>query len=296
MKTVSSFSLDQHQYDDMNSCWIRRPSKPQPFVEVSISTMPEDYSKLGFSPLNRTSKITVRGMADTGCQSCLMGLNIARKLGIKKKDLIPVTMKMQTANNDGINILGVVIIRLAGNSTEGKVIMTRQIAYITDQSSGFFISREACVKPRLIPPSFPTIGEAFGAAVFTPMNESLSELLEYHKHRKHPWTTDGVALYKNRIIIPPALRNAVLSSLHAAHQGISTMTAKAESSVFWPGITRQIISLREWCNDCNRNARSQASMSPTSSPVPAYPFQHIAADFFKYQGTNYLVAVDRYSN
>ena len=30
--------------------------------------------------------------------------------------------------------------------------------------------------------------------------------------------------------------------------------------------------------------------------MPEYPFQCISADFFKYKGSNYLVAVDRYSN
>ena len=123
-----------------------------------------------------------------------------------------------------------------------------------------------------------------------------SELHEYHNHRSHLWTIDGVVLFKNRIVIPPTLRKAVLSSLHAAHQGITTMTARAETSIFWPGITKHIIHLREQCNDCNRNAPSQASMPPTPSPLPEYPFQYIAADFFQYHGTNYLVAVDRYSN
>ena len=37
--------------------------------------------------------------------------------------------------------------------------------------------------------------------------------------------------------IHPSLLSKVLRSLHSAHQGTSSMTSRAESSVFWPGIT-----------------------------------------------------------
>ena len=61
---------------------------------------------------------------------------------------------------------------------------------------------------------------------------------EYHQFRKHLYSSDGVVIYKDCIVIPPPLRPKCLSALHAAHQGTSAMTAKAEASIFWPGITR----------------------------------------------------------
>ena len=126
--------------------------------------------------------------------------------------------------------------------------------------------------------------------------DTLEELHQYFPHREHLWTIDGVILYKNRIIIPPPLRHTVLCALHSAHQGISTMTSRAESSIFWPGLTKDIIKLRERCNDCNRIAPSQPNPPPTPMALPEYPFQCIAADYFHHAGNSYLVAVDRYSN
>ena len=126
--------------------------------------------------------------------------------------------------------------------------------------------------------------------------DMLEELHQYFPHREHLWTIDGVILYKNRIIIPPPLRHTVLCALHSAHQGISTMTSRAESSIFWPGLTKDIIKLRERCNDCNRIAPSQPNPPPIPMALPEYPFQCIAADYFHYAGNSYLVAVDRYSN
>ncbi len=119
---------------------------------------------------------------------------------------------------------------------------------------------------------------------------------EYHQFRQHLYSSDGVVVYKDRIVIPPSLRPACLSALHAAHQGTSAMTAKAEASVFWPGITNDIQATRANCSHCNRNAPSQAPLPPTPPVLPEYPFQCICTDYFKYQGHAYLVIVDRYSN
>jgi hypothetical protein len=121
-------------------------------------------------------------------------------------------------------------------------------------------------------------------------------LREYFSFREHLSTTDGVILYKDRIMVPPALRDEVLRALHSAHQGVSSMTARADTSVFWPGITIQIAHLRDRCTDCNRISPSQPAAPPTPLIDPTYPFESICADYFQYKGAQYLVIVDRYSN
>ena len=119
---------------------------------------------------------------------------------------------------------------------------------------------------------------------------------EYHQFWKHLYSSDGIVIYKDRIVIPPSLRPTCLSALHAAHQGTSAMTARAEASIFWPGITNDIQATRANCLHCNRMAPSQAALPPTPPTLPTYPFQCICADYFHYQGHTYLVIVDRYSN
>ena len=79
-------------------------------------------------------------------------------------------------------------------------------------------------------------------------------LREFHQFRRNLYSSDGVVIYKNRIVIPPALRQQCLSALHAAHQGTSAMTARAETSIFWPGITNDIHATRANCSQCNRMA------------------------------------------
>ena len=102
---------------------------------------------------------------------------------------------------------------------------------------------------------------------------------EHYQFRRHLYSSDGIVLYKDCIVIPPSLRPTCLSALHAAHQGTSAMTAKAEVSIFWPGITNDIPATRAKCTHCNRMAPSQAATLPPTTPtLPVYPFQCICAD------------------
>ena len=70
-------------------------------------------------------------MADTGCQSCLAGVNILHPLGLTEDDLIPITMKMHAANNNRITTLGATALQFSGKSETDETINTRQIVDIS---------------------------------------------------------------------------------------------------------------------------------------------------------------------
>ena len=127
-------------------------------------------------------------------------------------------------------------------------------------------------------------------------SELPEHLQRYFKIRDNLSTVDGVIMYNDRTLIPSSLRPNVLSNLHAAHQGVSTMLARAQSSVFWPGITNDIRQTRSRCKQCHQNAPSNPNAPPITPIPPAYPFQCLCADYFTHQGVPYLVLVDRYSN
>ena len=120
--------------------------------------------------------------------------------------------------------------------------------------------------------------------------------VKLQEYRDNLHVVDGVIIYRNRFMIPPVLRQTCLNTLHAAHQSVSSMISRDESSIFWPGITPAITSLRTNCSHCNRMAPSQPSAPPMPLTIPDYPFQCICADYFSYKGINYLAIVDRYSN
>ncbi|CAC5355199.1 unnamed protein product [Mytilus coruscus] len=111
-------------------------------------------------------------------------------------------------------------------------------------------------------------------------HEMPTELREFFQFREDLYTVDGVVMYKDRIVVPPALRKNVFAILHSAHHGVTSMMSRAESSVFWPEINPDITTLRNECNQCNRMAPSRLSAQPTPPVYPIYPFQCVCADFF----------------
>ena len=80
-----------------------------------------------------------------------------------------------------------------------------------------------------------------------PIDQLPEKLKDYWRFRASLRLVDGVAMYGDRTIIPETLRPDVLIVLHSAHQGVTGMNLRAEQSVFWPGITRDISSVRERC-------------------------------------------------
>ena len=122
------------------------------------------------------------------------------------------------------------------------------------------------------------------------------ELREFYQHRDHLTQVDGVPLYKGRVVIPVTLWPMVLETLHSAHQGVTGMTLRAQTSVWWPGITPQIKETRDKCRVCNECAPSQPSSPPEPLKCPDYPFQQLASDYFQLGGYHYLVIVDRFSS
>ena len=96
-------------------------------------------------------------------------------------------------------------------------------------------------------------------------------------------------MMSDRIVVPVNLRQDILHLLHAAHQGIDRMKARAGETVFWPGMVGDISRIRWECQDCHKMAKSNPAQPPHPPPDPEYPFQY-------YGSKNYDVVVYRYSH
>ena len=138
-------SLDHHTYNQLTDIWVRQASEPQPFIKVTAAISISDYTAFGLTITKPTTPVTFSEIADTGCQSCLAGISTIHRLGMTRKDLIPVTLQMHAANNAKIAILGAAILQFSGQSNSGKTLVTHQLIYITDSTDKVFLSRDACI-------------------------------------------------------------------------------------------------------------------------------------------------------
>ena len=120
-------------------------------------------------------------------------------------------------------------------------------------------------------------------------------LRKYWDIRHRLTTAKEITFLDRRLVIPSSLHSDVLNILHAAHQGVASMKARAATSVYWPGMEASIHNKRFTCKDCNENAPSQPREPICLTPSPEWPFQQICADYFQSAGFDYLITTDRFS-
>ena len=118
---------------------------------------------------------------------------------------------------------------------------------------------------------------------------------QFARYQDALYNNNGVLMYRDRVVVPSELRPIVLQHLHSAHQGVSGMEKRAQSIVFWPGITRDIQKTRSECYECNKNAPSNAPIPALIEDPPSTPFEKVFSDFFNFGGNHYLVVGDRLS-
>ena len=121
------------------------------------------------------------------------------------------------------------------------------------------------------------------------------ELLKYWSVRMHLSVFDGVIMCGDCVVIPKSLRGNVLQILHSAHQGTTSMSLRANKTMYWPGMHTDIIAMRKNCSLCHSIAPSQPDLPPITPEAPSYPFQHVCSDYFQLHGSHFCVVVDRFS-
>ena len=114
--------------------------------------------------------------------------------------------------------------------------------------------------------------------------------------RKGELSTFGsIVLYKERLVIPKILRSPITRIIHSAHQGCTGMMGRVSTSIYWPGIRKDIMSYQSNCKSCLEIAPSQPREPIVMSPLPQRPFQNICSDVFQLSNHYYLIVVDRFS-
>ena len=126
-------------------------------------------------------------------------------------------------------------------------------------------------------------------------HQTPADVREFWSVHDNLWVTNGIIMYKDRIVVPQSLRKHVLASLHAAHQGVTGMADRAAATVYWPGLNASIRNKRQSCATCNTISPSQPRQPLVLTPTASYPFEHICADFFVYAGHTFLLVVDRFT-
>ncbi|XP_020917563.1 uncharacterized protein K02A2.6 [Exaiptasia diaphana] len=118
----------------------------------------------------------------------------------------------------------------------------------------------------------------------------------YYSFREELTLYNGVVFKGERIVIPAALRNTMISKLHASHLGIQGSLRRAREAFYWPNMNEQITEFMSKCDVCNSYKTQQRKEPMVSHNRPTRAWESIASDLFVFHGKDYLVTTDRYSN
>ena len=118
---------------------------------------------------------------------------------------------------------------------------------------------------------------------------------------KHYWDVHSelslhnqLLLQGNRLVIPAGLQHDILCCIHHGHQGIVKCRLRASVSVWWPGISQQISTMIQNCEECSQNFQYSCELMIPYT-LPNRLLKKIGTDLFEFKGTTYLLLVDYYS-
>ena len=101
----------------------------------------------------------------------------------------------------------------------------------------------------------------------------------------------NLLLYRRRIVVPRSLQQETLKKIHAGHQGIQRFRLRAQSSVWWPGLSSQINEMVKNCQKCSKEFTEKREPL-ISSKLPDYPWMKVGSDLFTLNHSTYLLIVD----
>ena len=120
------------------------------------------------------------------------------------------------------------------------------------------------------------------------------QMVKFWNERGNLTVHEGLLLRGKQIVIPSSLRTDVLRHLHDGHQGITKTRENANSSVWWPGLSKDIEKTVKNCVVCEKYRRERVEPMK-GTEFPERPWSRVGADFFFHKGSTYLLMIDYYS-
>ncbi|UYV64720.1 K02A2.6-like [Cordylochernes scorpioides] len=121
-----------------------------------------------------------------------------------------------------------------------------------------------------------------GSRVFIPLRDELS-------------TNEDLIFKGSRVFIPLRWKAKILKLIHEGHQGTNSCLRRARDSIYWHGMSQDIINTVENCRTCQANQRNKTKEPMIIKEIPSLPWEIVAADIFSIKGKNYLLITDNYS-
>ena len=102
-------------------------------VITKVSLCADGYQELSL-PLPRVTNKSAQtpAMADSGAQMTVAGMSLAHALGITRRELIPLATRVNDAGDNGLGLIGGMLITITAQDEDGNSRETRQLCYVSE--------------------------------------------------------------------------------------------------------------------------------------------------------------------
>lgn len=107
---------------------------------------------------------------------------------------------------------------------------------------------------------------------------------------------DGVLLKGTKIVVPISMRKQMLKLVHEGHLGMEKCKRRAREVLYWPGMHRDIVTLVQNCEVCQRHRHQQPKEPMKPHDKPMEPWGKVGMDLFQLKDKDYLLLMDYHSN
>lgn len=122
------------------------------------------------------------------------------------------------------------------------------------------------------------------------------DVMQYYHVRDELAISNGLIFRGARLVIPVGMRKVIMKDVHRGHSGIDGSLRLARDYVYWPGMTNGIRDMVRNCEAC-REQETMHTKEPLLQPhMPERPWQVVGTDLLLWNGKDYMVTVDYFSN
>jgi transposase InsO family protein len=129
----------------------------------------------------------------------------------------------------------------------------------------------------------------------TKKHDTDKRIQQYWQQREDITVIDNLLLFRDRLIIPESMRRETMQSLHEGHITNERMQQRANETVYWPGMRKDIQSVAENCQKCAEGARKNPRLPLIQSAEVEFPLQRIGLDIAQTESEYWLIITDEYS-
>ena len=143
----------RHHIMDSFGRWTPSHVAPQDKVDLIVRISDSAPTQLQLPTLHHTNSTKVSALADFGAQMCVADWQIAKNMGLRRKDLLIPALSISVADNSNLELIGAHFLTISAPTGH----ISNQLVYFATGVNQFYLSKSAMMDLSIIPHNFPKV-------------------------------------------------------------------------------------------------------------------------------------------